>query len=162
MLVRALRSILREDCGAALVEGAIIFPVFLLLVGGVYEFGFFLYQEQLITTGVEDASRYLALSSDPTSVGTQIDAKNLAVTGSINGGPSRVTGWSTSEVSVTVNFIDNSTATYSGGSIIQVVTVSTRFLDPTLGFFTLLHLQPPTISVSHQERVVGGSAPRQG
>jgi hypothetical protein len=67
-----------------------------------------------------------------------------------------------SDVAVTVDTVDNSTGTYSGGSTIQVVTVSTSFLDPTLGFLNLLHLNPPTISVSHQERVVGGSAPAQG
>jgi Flp pilus assembly protein TadG len=161
-LLRALKSILRADGGAALVEGALILPVFLLLVGGVYEFGFFLYQEQLVTSGIADAARYLALSADPTGGGIQADAKNLAVTGSINGGSPRVNGWSTSDVSVTVDSVDNSTSTYSGGATIQLVTVSTSFLDPTLGFFDLLHLKPPTISVSHQERVVGGSAPGQG
>jgi adhesin HecA-like repeat protein len=162
MRFRALKSILRADGGAALVEGAIILPVFLALVGGVYEFGFFLYQEQLVTSGIQDAARYLAFSSDPTSVTTQIEAGNLAVTGSMNGGPSRVTGWSTSNVSVTISSVDNSTGTYSGGSRVQLVTVSTSFLDPTLGFLALLGLNPPTISISHQERVVGGSAPGQG
>jgi adhesin HecA-like repeat protein len=162
MRFRALKSILRANGGAALVEGAIILPVFLALVGGVYEFGFFLYQEQLVTSGIQDAARYLAFSSDPTSVTTQIEAGNLAVTGSMNGGPSRVTGWSTSNVSVTISSVDNSTGTYSGGSRVQLVTVSTSFLDPTLGFLALLGLNPPTISVSHQERVVGGSAPGQG
>lgn len=162
MLFRALKSLLRADGGAALVEAALILPVFLLLVGGVHEFGFFLYQEQLVTSGVEDAARYLALSADPTSVGTQTDAKQLAVTGSINGGPSRLNGWSIADISVTVDSVDNSTGIYSGGSTVQVVTVSTNFLDPTLGFLTLLHLKPPTIRVSHQERVVRGSAPGQG
>ena len=162
MRFRALKLILQADGGAALVEGAIILPVFLALVGGVYEFGFFLYQEQLITSGIQDAARFLAFSSDPTSVTTQTEARNLAATGSMNGGPSRVTGWSTSNVSVTISSVDNSTGTYSGGSRIQLVTVSTSFLEPTLGFLALLGLNPPTISVSHQERVVGGSAPGQG
>lgn len=139
-----------------------ILPVFLVLVGGVYEFAYFLYQEQVASSGVKDAARYLALSWDPTSVATQADAKNLAVSGSINGGPPRVVGWSTASVSVAVDTVDNSTGTYSGGSTIQIVTVSTSFPDQTLGFFTLLHLKPPTISISHQERVVGGSAPSQG
>jgi adhesin HecA-like repeat protein len=161
-LLRVLKMLLPADGGAALVEGALILPVFLLLVGGVYEFGFFLYQEQLVTSGIEDAARYLALSADPTGTNIQADARNLAVTGSINGGPSRVNGWSTSDVYVTVDSVDNTSGTYSGGSTIQIVTVSTKYLDPTLGFLTLLHLKPPTISVSHQERVVGGSAPGQG
>ena len=45
---------------------------------------------------------------------------------------------------------------------IQIVTVSTSFLDPTLGFLSLLGLKAPTITASHQERYVGGSAPGQG
>jgi adhesin HecA-like repeat protein len=162
MTMRALRSILRDDRGAALAEAAIVLPVFLLLVGGVYEFGFYLYQEQLATSGVEDAARYLALVSNPTSAISQIEAKNLAVSGSLNGGPSRVSGWSTSDVSVNVDSVDNSEGTYSSGPTVQVVTVSTSFPDPTLGFFTLLHIRPPTISVSHQERILGGSALGRG
>jgi hypothetical protein len=35
------------------------------------------------------------------------------------------------------------------------VTASTRFRDPALGFFGLLGLQSPAISVSHSERVIG-------
>ena len=140
MFSRILKSILRADRGAALVEGAIILPIFLALVGGVYEFGFFLYQEQLVTSGVEDAARYLALSSDPTSVATQADVKNLAVTGSINGGEPRVRGWSTSDVTVSVNSVDNTAGTYSGGATIQLVTVSRAFQPQTLGFLSLLHL----------------------
>jgi Flp pilus assembly protein TadG len=41
MILSLLKSIWRADHGAALVESAIILPVFLTLVGGVYEFGFF-------------------------------------------------------------------------------------------------------------------------
>ncbi|HTE77632.1 MAG TPA: TadE/TadG family type IV pilus assembly protein, partial [Xanthobacteraceae bacterium] len=46
--------------GTALIESAIVLPVFLMLIGGVYEFGYYFYQEQLVTTGVRDAARYLA------------------------------------------------------------------------------------------------------
>jgi Flp pilus assembly protein TadG len=161
MLFNALKSLFQAEDGAALVEAAIILPIFLVLVGGVYEFGFFLYQEQLAVSGVRDAARYLALTSDATSMTNQAAAKNLAVTGSINGGTSRVAGWSTSEVSVAIDSVDNSAGTYSGGSTIQLVTVSTSFPDPTLGFLGPLDLKAPTISVSNQERVVGGSAPGQ-
>jgi Flp pilus assembly protein TadG len=162
MSLTLLKSVWQSDHGAALVESAIILPVFLTLVGGVYEFGFFLYQEQLATSGVRDAARYLTLAADPTSVTNQNDAKNLAVTGSINGGTPRVSGWTPSDVSVAVTSVDNSAGTYSGGSTIWIVTVSTSFVDPSLGFFGLLGLNRPTISVSHQERFVGGSAQGQG
>ena len=43
MILSLLKSIWRAERGAALVESAIILPVFLTLVGGIYEFGFFLY-----------------------------------------------------------------------------------------------------------------------
>ena len=162
MILSLLKSIWRADRGAALVESAIILPVFLTLVGGVYEFGFFLYQQQLVTSGVRDATRYLTLTADPTNSANQIDAKNLAVTGSIDGGATRVAGWSAADVTVAIDSADNATGTYSGGPTIQIITVSTSFLDPTLGFLNLLGLKAPTITASHQERYVGGSAPGQG
>jgi hypothetical protein len=161
-LVQTLKSALYAESGAALVEGAIMLPVFLALVGGVYEFSFFIYQEQLVTVGVRDAARYLALTADPTNSTNQVDARNLAVTGSIAGGTPRVTGWSPSDVSIAVVAVDNSAGTYAGGSTIELVTVSTSFIDPTLGFLGLLGLKAPMIDVSHQERVIGASAPEQG
>ena len=36
---------------------------------------------------------------------------------------------------------DDVTGTYSGGPTIQIITVSTSFLDPTLGFLNLLRLR---------------------
>lgn len=157
--LRYLESLWESNHGTALVESAIALPVFLLLVGGVYEFSFFVYQEQLATSGVRDAARYLALTADPTSTTDQIGAKNLAVTGSIGGGPARVSGWTTADVSVAVGSVANSAGTYGGGSTVRIVTVSTSFVAPSLGFLGLLGLHKPTISVSHQERYIGGSAP---
>jgi adhesin HecA-like repeat protein len=157
--MRWMRSFWHAERGAALVESAVILPVFLALVGGVYEFGFFLYQEQLATTGVRDAARYLALTADPNGSLIQEAAKNLAVSGSIAGGPPRLAGWSTGDVAVSLNAVDNSAGVYAGGATVRIVTVSTSFVDPSLGFLGLLGLNKPTISVSHQERYVGGSAP---
>jgi Flp pilus assembly protein TadG len=160
--LRSLKSAWQAEGGAALVEAAVVLPVFLALVGGVYEFGFFLYQQQLAISGVRDAARYLALTADPNNVNSQTGARNLAVTGSIDGGIARISGWQPADVSIAVNAIDNSSGTYGNGALIQIVTVSTDFTDRTLGFLGLLGLNSPTISASHQERFVGGSAPGQG
>jgi Flp pilus assembly protein TadG len=162
MRLRFLKGFFAAESGAALVEAAVILPVFLTLVGGVYEFGFFLYQEQLVTSGVRDAARYLSLTADPTSITNQSNAKNLAVSGSISGGTPRVAGWATSDVSVSINSIDNTAGSYGGGSVVQVVTVSTSFVGHTLGFLDLLGLKSPTISAYHQERCTSGSAQAQG
>lgn len=160
--LRRCAALWQENSGAALVESAVILPVFLTLVGGVYEFGFFLFQEQLATSGVRDAAHYLALTADPTSVTNQNYAKNIAVYGSIDAGTSRVRGWDPSDLSISVDAIDNSAGTYGGSSVVQIVTVSTRFTEQSLGFLGLLGLNVPTVSATHQERCIGGSAQRQG
>ena len=162
MRLRWFKSLWEESGGAALVESAVVLPVFLTLVGGVYEFSFFLYQEQIVTSGVRDAARYLALTADPTSVSNQAQAKNIAVTGLISGSTPRIAGWDISDVTISVSSIDNSTGNYSSGSTVQIVTVSTSFADRTLGFLDLLGLKSPTISAYHEERCVNGSADGQG
>ena len=155
---QVVKSLWRSCRGTAMVETALILPVFLTLVGGVYEFSFFVYQQQLAASGVRDAARYLALSADPNNVSRQADARNLAVSGSVNGGSPRVAGWTSSDVSVVVNVVYSDLATYGTAPSIQIVTVSTTFADPSLGFLGLLGIKNPTINVSHQERFVGGSA----
>lgn len=157
MALQWLKTLYKADRGSALLEGAIVLPVFLSLVCGVYEFGFYLYQQQLIAAGIRDAARFLALTDNPSNPAYQLNARNLAVTGSTGGGTPRVRGWLLSDVMVDVSAVDNPSATYSGGAMIQVITVSTDFVDPSLGFLGLLGLTAPTISVSHQERYVGGS-----
>ena len=162
MALRWLKSLWRNDCGTALLEGAIVLPVFLLLVGGVYEFGYFFYQQQLLESGVRDASRYLALAADPNDATNQTDAMHLAVYGLINGSTNpRVSGWSPADIAIAVTAMDNSSGLYCGGCPIKIITVSTSVADSSLGFLGLLGLKTPIISVSHQERWVGGSAPER-
>jgi hypothetical protein len=159
-------SLAKNDDGTALIEGAIVVPVLCILLFGVYEFSWFFYQQHLISTGLRDAARFQArLSSpcDPLSFKwelNQVSAKNLATTGSIDGGDARVKGWTAASVRLNCQFIDNpiganGLSSFRGGPVLYVVTASTRFTDPTLGFFGFLSLKTPTISVSHSERVIG-------
>jgi Flp pilus assembly protein TadG len=143
-----------------LIESAIVLPVFLMLIGGVYEFGYFFYQQQLMTTGIRDAARYLALSANPNNATKQEEAMKLAVYGEIDGAANaRVPGWSTSNIAIAVTALDNSSGFYCAGCTVAVITVSTSLADSSLGFLGLLGLNAPIISVSHQERWIGGSAP---
>jgi TadE-like protein len=161
-----VRSLWQDLDGSALVEGAIVVPVLFALVLGVYEFSWFFYQQHLISTGLRDAARYIARSvplCDPTTPGWSIveaNAKNLATGGAITGGAPRVKGWSAAMVTSRCTLIDNrgsggGAGPYRGGPAISVVTVSTRFPDPSLGFFRIIGLRPPVISASHSERVIG-------
>ena len=165
-VLRIARPLRRDSKGSALVEGAIVLPVLIALLFGVYEFSWFFYQQHVISTGLRDAARYLARSPDPCEPGSAVwaaaqeNAKNLAATGSIGGGPARVNGWAAAMVVPRCSQVDNSPpargpSAYRGGLAIYVVTVSTQFTDPSLGFFSLLGLPSPIIFVSHSERVIG-------
>jgi Flp pilus assembly protein TadG len=161
-----LRRVWKNEDGSALVEGAVILPVLFALLFGVYEFSWFFYQQHLISTGLRDGARYLARSAtlcdaaSPLWAAQVANAKNLATTGSIAGGAPRVKGWSAAMVVPRCAEIGNApgagvTSAYRGGAVISVVSLSTRFAEPSLGFFRLLGLRPPDISVMHSERMIG-------
>ncbi|HEY2230862.1 MAG TPA: TadE/TadG family type IV pilus assembly protein [Xanthobacteraceae bacterium] len=166
MLTRGMQALWRDREGSALVEGALVVPVLFALMFGIYEFSWLFYQQHLISTGLRDAARYLARfpnpcdGSSPNWLIAEEYAKNLATTGSIDGGTARVKGWSAAMVTPQCTAIDNPSGSnglspYRGGQTIYVVTVSTRFSDPSLGFFGFLGLQAPMISVAHSERAIG-------
>jgi Flp pilus assembly protein TadG len=166
MLARRLGSLWQDRDGSALVEGALVVPVLFALMFGIYEFSWIFYQQHLISTGLRDATRYLSRMPDPCN-GASSDwltaedyARNLATTGSIGGGRARVKGWTAAMVTPQCTAIDNSSASngltaFRGGPVIYVITVSTRFTDPSLGFFGFLGLKPPVISVAHSQRAIG-------
>ena len=140
MFARIMRSVWRNNEGSALVEATVLVPVFCLLVFGVFEFSWIFDRQHLISTGVQDAARYLARASTPTDATLKTYAQNLAVTGSTDGSqPLRVAGWVASNV--TISF-----------PATEIVQVSTTFTVPQFGFFGFLGLTPPALTVSHQER----------
>ncbi len=160
MSVRMLQSLWRNGEGSALIEGAIVVPVLLILVLGVFEFSWLLDQQHSISTGIHDAARYIARSASPNDVTIQKDAKNLATTGAIDGNTARIKGWTMRDVNITYASVNNPVGAkgltpFRGGAVIQSVTVSTTFTVPALGFFGFLGLKPPALTVSHQERVIG-------
>jgi Flp pilus assembly protein TadG len=163
---RRVQALWQDRDGSALVEGALLVPVLFALMFGIYEFSWLFYQQHLISTGLRDAARYLARSATPCDgaspswLAAEEYAKNLATTGSINGGDARVRGWTAAMVTPLCRVVDNPSgpngaSAYRGRSTIYVVTVSTRFTDPSLGFFGFLGLQSPVISVAHSERAIG-------
>ena len=152
MTFRILQSLRRDDEGSALIEGAIILPVLFILVFGVFEFSWAICQQHLISTGIRDAARYIARSAHPNDATIKQDAKYLATTGAINGNTPRVSGWTADDVEISYTFIENPAnenglTNFRGGAVIESVTVSTTFTVPSLGFFGILSLSPPTFNV---------------
>src|SRR5262249_16596396 len=138
-----------------------------MLLFGVYEFSWFFYQQHIASIGVRDAARYLARVSSPCderSAAWPIElahARNLATTGSIRGDTARIKGWTAGRGVLRCTASNNPAAPTGlrayrgGGEVIYVITASTSFIDPSLGFFAFLRLTPPAISVSHSERAIG-------
>ncbi|MDJ1159215.1 pilus assembly protein [Chelatococcus sp. SYSU_G07232] len=156
-LLARLRS---DEHGTALIEGAIVLPVLMLLAYGVFEFSNAFYAHHLMTTGIRDAARYLARTADPAAAASQ--ARNLATTGTIDGsGRRRVSWWAPSDVAVAVqtiaNPVDPATGErpYRGGNQISIVTVSTSPSYPGLGTLGFLGLSSFAVRASHRERVIG-------
>jgi Flp pilus assembly protein TadG len=98
IFARREQALWRDQQGSALIEGAVMVPLLIAFFSGIFEFSWFFYQQHLVAIGLHDATSYLARSSDPcnpTSQGWKVEleqAKNLATSGSISGGPARVRG----------------------------------------------------------------------
>jgi Flp pilus assembly protein TadG len=173
MALRTLQSLWRDNVGSAVVEGAVLMPVLLALVGGVYEFSWVFYQQKLVEAGVRDAARYLSRvpasaspcdASDPGGTSYTTYAKNIAVYGSptTSGFNRRVNGWTTGAVTITCPTFDNSAGNYLGPATLYRVLATTSFTDPSLGFFGLLGLSAPNISARHEELYIWGVSQNGG
>lgn len=161
-LTRLIARLSADTEGSALVEAAVVFPVMIPLMLGALEFSWYFQNQQLVEAGTRDAARYLARVYDvqegtsPCSSGTDVtSAKNIAVYGATTAGTARVSGWTAGNVTVSCTSISNTTATYTGPTTIYLVTVTTSFADPAIGFFSALNLSTPNLSASHTERSVG-------
>ena len=169
-MLRMLQPLWRNYEGSALVEGAVLMPVLLVVLGGVYEFSWVFYKQKLIETGVRDAARYLSrvptppatspcVATDSSGTLYKTYAQNIAIYGSTStsGFNQRVNGWATGDVSITCPTYNNSAGNFTGESTIYRVLVSTSgpSSGSSLGFFGLLGLSPPNISASHEERYIG-------
>jgi Flp pilus assembly protein TadG len=162
-------SLWRDDDGSALVEATIVMPMLISFFLGVFEFSWFLYNQQLIVSGLRDAARYMTrieltngnrdpcAQKDLNGVLYTADAANIATTAQASGGSARVSGWSAADVTISCSASAALDAgSYADGSTsMTIIDVATRFSDTSLGLFSSLGLKPPMLSFSHQERFIG-------
>ena len=76
MLFRVARS-MREEGGASAIEFALVFPVFILMVLGIFEFSRALWTSSLLNYAVQAAARCSAV--DSTTCGSAADTVSYAV-----------------------------------------------------------------------------------
>lgn len=159
----------RDEDGSALLEGAIVIPVLFALVVGTLEFSFIFFEQHVVSTGVRDAARYLARTSNPMATAAQTAAQNLASTGSVAGGSARrITGFDPSGITFSFQSVDNSldavtgqrpyreaTVGCGGPDDVIVITATGTFTHSALGFLAYFGISPPTITVTQSERCIG-------
>lgn len=166
---RIIAAFFGEERGAVLVEMTLITPFVLLLSAGVFEFSNILYTRLSLESGVKDAARYMARCSLGWSTCTD-NAKNLAVNGAIAGGVARVSGWVTTDVTITSDcsgspvsancFATTDPSTggelyRSGSGYVNVVDVSTSYSYAGSGLWGFLGFGTLDLTATHQERVIG-------
>jgi Flp pilus assembly protein TadG len=161
---RRLECLLRDQQGVALVEMALVTPFMLLLSAGVFEFSNILHTRLLLEAGVEDAARYIARCDRVSNEAACWTAgKYIAVTGSPTaGGTARVSGWATTDVTVSnaqqilITADSKGLQNYRGsGTYVYVVQVSTTYSYSGTGLWAFLGFGALPLTVSHQERVMG-------
>ena len=150
--------------GAALVEFTIVAPFLFVLGFGMVEFGRFMYQHQLVSTGVRDAARYLSRIANPNDIAEQTKAENLALTGQVTaGGTMRVANWTAANINFVITSIPNAidpgtgASPYRGPDPLLVIEVTTNWTFPdAIGVHGFLGIGSGiTVNVTHEERHIG-------
>ncbi|MCP8883579.1 pilus assembly protein [Devosia sp. XJ19-1] len=158
--VRATGRFWREEQGAALVEMTLITPFMLLIAAGVFEFSGIMHTKLMIEAGLRDGARYIArcYRSDPAtaceSAGRSIAVNGLALT-------PRVSDWTTDLVQVAyettpITIDEDGLQNYrSNSGSVHVVRVSTDYPYIGSGLAAYIGLDDFTLSMEHEERVIG-------
>ena len=151
----------RSEDGAALVEFALILPVFLLVLAAVAAFGHWFWVYQSAISGVRDAGRYVARVApiDICQTGGSLSGYNAMLKNIVE---KDITGASIFPSSVTINSVTASLACIAGTyrtspAPVATVTANMTINLPMASVFSLFGNSLPaiTISFSDQSRIFG-------
>lgn len=146
---RFLASFLHDRQGAAAAEMVLVMPLLMALMFGAFEAGNYFWNEHVVVKAVRDGARFAGRQSfgkydcasiTDAAVATQI--KNLTRTGQTSGGAARVSGWTDSQVTITVSCSAGTTTGiytgHAGGAPVVKVSATVPYtsLFGTLGFNT--------------------------
>ena len=168
---RQVKRLRDDESGAPLAELALVIPMLLVMLFGMMEFANLLYQQQVITKGVQEAARLAARSPAITGGGicppnaaagsswatTTSQAKNLATHGVPSGGSLILPNFDNANVTVSI-LCEASTGMYSSNpasGMIPVVRVQASIGARSLGFASFLSAGPITLQAEHREMGIG-------
>lgn len=175
ILKRTIARFFGETRAAALVEFTLIFPLLLVFMAGVSEFGFALHQQHIVQKAVRDAARFAArtpyalkscpLASQPEWAQMVTDTQTVALRGKlVTGAPLLLPNWTGSrgvDVQVTESCFDPNSvtpaifSTAGGGNNIPVINVSASAQFTGVGFLSVVGLTAFEIKATHSEMWTG-------
>jgi Flp pilus assembly protein TadG len=164
-MIRLLASFMRDTRGVAAAEMAMVTPLLMVIMFGIFEAGNFFWNEHIVVKAVRDGARFAGRQSfDAYSCGGVEDAgvgdaiNNLTRTGTTDGtGDLRVSGWAADDVTISVSCnVDIADGIYKGRAngaprVTVTATVPYPSLFGALGFDTA----NLSVSASAQSPVMG-------
>jgi hypothetical protein len=163
-----LQRAAKDERGSPLAELALVLPLLLVMVFGTLEFANILYQQQVITKGVQEAARFAArnpslnatVACPPASGGwasAASAAANVAATGSAAGGTLILPNFAAADVVVTVECpaSDGLLSSNPDSGSIPVVLVRAEIDARSVGFLAFLNIAELQLSAEHREMGVG-------
>ena len=161
MLFRRLRKNLSaSEPGAAVLEAAIVLPVLLVLMGGIYDFGRAYATMSAAQKSLRGAVRYLTLQPFAFACGNtaQGNAKNIALYGNTAGtGSALVSGWQAADISVSIvdgnNAAINNCTNYP--TVVKISMSSSKVPYNSLMWGIIGLPNTINMNVAHQERWIG-------
>ena len=123
----------RSECGAALVEFAIVLPVLILLVFGIIDFGRMLFTLNNLTSAVREGARLAAVQPAGTALQAVVQPRVSSYVTSFGGSSS-----------VTVNVTPATTQATTQFITVQIVSYPFTFLTPlpTIAGLTSINMSP--------------------
>lgn len=157
---RSLGRLTADQDGTALIELSLLMPLLVGLMCGLAEFGLMLRQYQVMDKGVRDAARFVARAAvtpcpTPGWDGTiETQARNLALSGRTAGGAPLSRTWTDpTTITLTPSACRAGFRGPAAGVFTVRVTASAPYAD--LGLLSFLNIDPPTLTVSHEQLVIG-------
>ncbi len=168
--IRMMNALRKARSGASMVEFALALPIFVLLLLGVAEVGRAIHHYHIINKTLRDSTRYLGripvtcpavgtAAGSVDNVGNETTAKNLAMTGSLNGGSNLIDYWTDpTTITIEVDCLDNSaganlcgTEACAGNPFLPVVRMRADVVYQDLGFLSVFGLGQLTFNADHEE-----------
>jgi len=144
----------RDNEGGLVIEAALLFPIFMSMLLGGADGSYMLIQNHKMEAQLSAAASFLSKSENPEFHETA--ARDLAVTGSPNGGTAVIKGWTSSDITISYVTTANNGGRYRNDGDVRTVQLSSTLDYQGLGVLSSVLPNAPVLTATVQERIVGG------